>query len=109
MIPKPQIRKQRVKKYPPLFPQGFCLRCHRLYGGKNIQSLECHHIYGGNPDRRHSDVYGLYVDLCHECHVIVTDEKDGKFTLWLKKEGQRRFEEVFGHDEFIRIFRRNYL
>jgi hypothetical protein len=109
MFPKPKTKKRRVKKYPPMFPKGYCLRCDRLYGGHNVKALEQHHIYAGNPDRRHSDRYGLVVDLCHECHVIVTDEKDREFILWLKKEGQRRFEEKYGHDEFIRIFGRNYL
>lgn len=102
-IPKPKFKKARKIKYPPLFSLGYCWGCHRTIG------LERHHIYGGNPDRQHSEQYGLYVDLCHDCHLNVTDEKDKELVTRLKREGQKRFEEVHGHDLFIQIFGRSYL
>jgi hypothetical protein len=103
MFPKPTYKKQRKIKHKVLFRRGYCYNCHRSYG------LEEHHIYGGNPDRQHSDDYGLVVDLCHTCHLSVTDEKDQGLINELKQKGQQRFEAVHGHEEFMRIFGRNYL
>jgi hypothetical protein len=103
MYLKPQRKKPRQKKHNPLFPLGYCWDCHRECG------LQRHHVYGGNPDRRLSEQYGLYVDLCQKCHLNVTDEKDRELITRLKTEGQKRFEEVWGHDEFMRIFGRSYL
>lgn len=101
--PKPTYKKARKTKYPPLFELGYCWNCHRETG------LERHHIYGGNPDRQHSERYGLYVSLCHICHRSVTDEKDRELIDRLKMEGQRRFQVVHGAGEFERVFGRNYL
>ena len=103
MYPKPKFKKIPKKKYPPLFELGYCWGCHREYG------LEKHHIYGGNPDRKHSERYGLYVHLCYACHLSVTDEKDNELITNLKTEGQKQFESVHGYGEFMRIFGRNYL
>jgi len=103
MYPKPVYKKPRKIKFSPLFELGYCFNCLRTYG------LERHHIYGGNPDRQHSETYGLYVDLCHTCHLSVTDEKDRKLVTQLKIEGQKRFESIHGHEEFIKTFGRNYL
>jgi hypothetical protein len=101
--PKPKQKRQKIHKHPPLFPLGYCWGCHREFG------LDRHHIYGGNPDRQHSDRYGLYVHLCHKCHQSVTDELDRELIDGLHMEGQRRFESVHGAGEFERVFGRNYL
>ncbi|MDD5064994.1 MAG: hypothetical protein PHQ35_09605 [Phycisphaerae bacterium] len=102
-FPKPQHKKPRTKKYGPLFPLGYCLGCLKEYG------LERHHLYGGNPDRKLSEQYGLYCDLCQKCHLSVTDEKDRELSARLKQEGQRRFEAVYSRELFYQIFKRNYL
>lgn len=101
--PKPAQKRQKVHRHPPLFPLGFCWACHRTIG------LQKHHLYGGNPDRQHSERYGLYVSLCAECHRSVTDERNRKLIDRLKQEGQRRFEERYSRDEFYKIFGRYYL
>jgi len=108
-LPKTSYKKARKKREPPLFLLGYCYRCYREYGLKRLHGLERHHIYGGNPDRQHSDDYGLYIDLCHDCHLIVTDEKDSEFIAHLKKEGQRRFEARHTRQEFYDIFKIYYL
>jgi hypothetical protein len=102
---KPQHKRQKTKvqKNPPLFELGYCWGCYRTQG------LERHHIYGSNPDRQHSERYGLYVDLCHECHLSVTNEKDKGLISRLKQEGQRRFEQTNSRDEFYKIFGRYYI
>lgn len=111
--PKSKHKRRKRTKHPPLFELGHCWGCLCEYG------LERHHIYGGNPDRQHSDDYGLVVDLCHSrlvgkatvigCHNKVTDELDQDLITRLQQEGQRRFEAVYGHDEFREVFGRNYL
>lgn len=103
MYPKPSYKKPRKKKWPPLFELGFCWGCLCTI------SLERHHLYGGNPDRSHSEQYGLYVGLCHDCHRSVTDELDKELIVRLKREGQKRFEGVHGHDLWMQVFGRNYL
>ena len=65
-----------------------------------------HEIFNG-PDRRLSKKYGLWVDVCPACHARI--HADGKKYDYLKNAAQRRFEALWGHDEFIRIFKVNYL
>lgn len=74
------------------------------------QGLERHHLYGA-ANRKHSEQYGLWVYLQHDLHNEppmgvhhnrITD------TL-LKKIGQLVFERDHTHEEFMRIFGRNYL
>jgi hypothetical protein len=101
--PKPSYKRQRDKVQKIKFERGFCYNCHREYG------LEPHHIYGGNPDRQHSDDYGLVVDLCHDCHLSVTDEKDQGLITRLQQDGQRRFEAIYGRNKFYEVFGRYYL
>lgn len=81
-----------------------CFLCHR-YG-----ALEWHHIFGG-ANRQNSTKYGLVVPLCHACH---NEPPDGvhfnqERMLDLKKQGQRMFESIESHEDFMRIFGKNYL
>lgn len=72
--------------------------------------LERHHLLGG-PNRKHSEKYGLTVDLCHEHHNEPPDgvHHNKENREWLCRIGQKAFEAIYGHDEFMRIFKRNYL
>ena len=73
--------------------------------------LEKHHIFHGTANRRIADKYGLTVHLCPECHRGTkgvhgeNHEADEK----LKQIGQMYFEERYGHDMFMKLFRKNYL
>ena len=80
-----------------------------LCGGMN--GLEEHHIFGG-PNRKWSEKYGLKVMLCGvECHRL------GKHSVHtnrevsdsLKRLGQIAFEARHSHQEFMEIFKKNYL
>ena len=80
-----------------------------LCGG--MQGLEEHHIFGG-PDRKLSEKYGLKVMLCGvECHRL------GKHSVHMNREvsdslkrlGQIAFEARHSHQEFMEIFKKNYL
>ena len=80
-----------------------CLVCGTTIG------LEVHHVFYGS-FRKAADKHGLTVKLCGKCHR----GNDGvhfntALDLWLKKAAQKRFESIHGHEEFIRIFRKDYI
>ncbi len=72
--------------------------------------LHKHHIFFG-PNRKNSEKYGCWVYLIGELHNL---SKRGvhfnkELDLRLKHECQRKFEAKHGHEEFMRIFGKNYL
>lgn len=82
-------------------------RC--FFCGKTV-GLETHHIWGGVANRKLSDKYGLTVRVCHDCHV----GKDGvqynrAKADSLKRLGQIAFEARHSHDEWMGIFKKNYI
>lgn len=84
----------------------YCYLCGRM------GYLEEHHIFGG-PNRKHSEALGLKVHLCPECHRdtrkgVHGSEGQGK-KLQLQQEAQKNFEARYSHEEFIRVFGKNYL
>ena len=81
----------------------------RCFIGGRMTNLECHLILGG-PNRKWSDEYGLTVMLCHEHHT----GKDGaqynrQLGDSLKRLAQIAFEARHSHDEWMNVFRKNYL
>ena len=93
-----------------------CYLCGRPAGAAPsgaMDSLEWHHVFEGNPDRRLSERYGLKVRLhaltCHR-EGAGSVHKNRKVYIGLMKEGQRAFEREHGsREDFMRIFRKNYL
>ena len=81
-----------------------CFLCGR-YG-----LVEWHHIFGG-ANRKNSEDYGLVVPLCHACHNEPPDGVHFNRECMddLRRQGQRRFETVNSHEDFMRIFGENYL
>ena len=81
-----------------------CWYCGRLTG------LERHHVLGGVANRPLSEKYGLWVWLCHEHHTgkdgVQYDRKKGDA---LKRLAQIAFEARHSHDEWMQVFRKNYL
>ena len=79
------------------------------------QALHKHHIFGG-ANRKYSEKYGLWVKICCiRCHNggpssvhQAPNKEDGK-DLLLKRLAQQAFEEKYSHEEFMRIFGKNYL
>ena len=102
-VPKPNYKKQgRAVKCPPVKKE--------CYITKATEGLHKHHIFGG-PNRKLSELYGLYVYLIPKYH---TGDKgvhfNREFDLQLKREGQMKFEAIHGsREDFIRIFGKNYL
>lgn len=83
---------------------------HCFLCGRYICTPEWHHIFGG-ANRKNSEAYGLVVPLCHCCH---NEPPDGvhfnrERMDMLKAQGQRKFESIASHEEFMKIFGENYL
>ena len=80
-----------------------CLIC------KTTLNLQEHHVFEGR-NRQNSEKWGMKVWLCMNHHTgdegIHLDEKKNKR---LKAAAQRVFEAKYGHDQFMKVFRRNYL
>lgn len=75
-------------------------------------NLARHHIYGGGR-RQLSDIWGCWVWLRADWHNMAdygVHGKDGhELNMRLKRECQKRFEELYGHDTFMAVFKKNYL
>ena len=75
-----------------------------------VTDLERHHVLGGTANRKLSEKYGLTVYLCHEHHTgkdgVQYDRKKGDA---LKRLAQIAFEARYSHDEWMQVFRKNYL
>lgn len=75
---------------------------------RTTRNLESHHIYGG-PRRRASERLGLKIWLCHEHHTGnqgVHFNKD--FMDELHEYAQMVFESIYGEEEFLKEFGKNY-
>ena len=81
-----------------------CFMC-----GKRV-NLERHHIFGGVANRPLSEKYGLWVYLCHECH---TGAEGAQYNREkgdaLKRLGQIAFEGKHSHEEWMELFKKNYI
>lgn len=76
--------------------------------GKRTE-LERHHVMPG-ANRKWSEKYGLWIYCCHEDHT----GKDGvqynrKKADGLKRLAQIAFEARHSHDEWMKVFMKNYL
>lgn len=71
-------------------------------------NLDRHHCVHGTAGRKLAEKYGLWVWLRHDIHMQLHDKNKGLDKI-LEQEAQRAFEERYGHDEWMRIFRKNYL
>lgn len=72
--------------------------------------LHRHHVFGGSANRAKSEKYGLTVYLCASHHNMSSAgvHFDKTFDAQLKAWTQEKFEEIYGHETFMKIFRRNY-
>ena len=73
-------------------------------------NLHKHHIFFG-ANRKNADKYGCWCYLCAEHHNMSKSGVHFNKTLdvKLKRHAQKKFEEIYGHDKFMEVFKRNYL
>jgi hypothetical protein len=73
----------------------------------SMSNMTKHEIFEGR-NRQNSMKYGFVLPLCLRCHNLL--QNDTEFNNKWKKKSQIYFEEKVGsREEFIEIFRRNYL
>lgn len=81
-----------------------CWFCGATFG------LEEHHIFAGVANRKISEKYGLKAWLCNEHHTGKKGAQyDPDMNLQLKQEAQRKFEQIYSHDMWMKVIKKNYL
>ncbi len=79
----------------------------RCYLCGSTYKLTWHEIYSGK-NRQNSMKNGLCLRLCLNCHY--KEQEDSQFNDYWHKQGQLYWEENIGsREEFIKVFRKNYL
>lgn len=82
-----------------------CIVCEDVYVHK-------HHIYEGTANRKKSEQDGCWCYLCPKHHNMSNEgiHYNRDFNEKMKKECQRRWEEIYGsREDFIRRYGRSYL
>ena len=69
--------------------------------------LDRHHVYAGNR-RKASEKYGCWVWLRHDIHMELHD-RNKTLDRMVRRVCQERFEEIYSHDEFMKIFGKSYI
>lgn len=86
------------------------LRVERCYVCGSARELELHHIMHGTANRRLSTRYGLVCWLCNAHHTGKYGvHSDAELNRKLQQEAQKAFEKTRSHEEWMQIFRKNYL
>ena len=72
------------------------------------RDLDLHHVIAGTANRKLSDKYGLWVWLRHDIHMDLHD-RNKELDKQLRQEGQKAFEEIYGHEKWMNVFGKSYL
>lgn len=88
-----------------------CYICRKLYNTNTIYNLHTHEIFFGTANRQKSIKWGLYVKLCGYHHNQSNDSVHYNIALDLdlKRDGQKAFEDLYGHTLFMKEFGKNYI
>ena len=107
--------KKNVKYAPSLFEGQDDRHCFAKEMGiesdncGNSYKIDRHEIFFSRAYRDKSKIYGLWVNLCSDCHYEVHNGLDDSLNKTLKKLGQMKFEEVYDHESFMKEFNKNRL
>jgi hypothetical protein len=87
-----------------------CWLCRQVYDTETTQELDQHHCFRGCR-RQTADRHGCWVWLCRQHHTGPEESVHSSQALdmWLKRECQRKFEEIMGKGAFLETFGINYL
>lgn len=83
--------------------QGRCYLC-----GQRFEDTARHEIFYGTADRITSKAVGLWINVCPEHHTEIHQNVDGVCDR-MHKAGQRVFEIVYPHEDFMTLFGKNYI
>lgn len=83
---------------------GVCRRC----GKRGF--VHVHHVYGGSY-RKTSDLLGLTVDLCPECHEYIHSSKGTEERRQLQHDEQQAYMDKMGWDvnQWIYVWGKSWL
>lgn len=97
-----KLRKLEKNRYSVFYDSlSMCCNC------GSMTNITKHELLPGR-NRKNSMKYGFVLPLCVDCHRRLQD--DSAFDKKWKQKAQTYFEENYGtREEFIEIFRRNYL
>lgn len=72
-------------------------------------NLERHHVFFGTANRKKAEEDGMWVWLCHDCHMGVHNGNNWAKEM-LQKEAQECWERDYGsREDFIKRYGRSYL
>ena len=81
----------------------------KCYLTGRTDNLDKHHSMNG-PFRKKAEAYGLWIFLQHDVHMKLHQTPQGqKVAIWLKQQAQEAFERKYGHEKWMKEFKRNYL
>lgn len=96
-----KLSKLEKERFSVFYELNDCYYCGSTY------QLTKHEIFGGR-NRQNSMKHGFVLPLCLKCHRELQEDTD--FIDKWKKKAQEYFENNIGtREEFLKIFRRNYL
>lgn len=76
----------------------------------STRNLELHHIMHGTANRRLSTRYKLTCWLCKGCHTGKNGvHHNAVLNRHLQQVAQTKFEETHTHEEWMKLFKKNYL
>ena len=78
----------------------YCAIC-----GKPRENL--HEVFFGTANRQKSKDWGMVMPLCAYHHRLI--HRNAELRLKTQQDAQRKFEEAYGHEMFMKIFGKNYL
>lgn len=71
--------------------------------------LDKHHCMNG-AFRKKAEAFGLWIFLQHDVHMKLHQTPQGqKVAIWLKQQAQEAFERKYGHEKWMKEFKKNYL
>jgi hypothetical protein len=72
------------------------------------RNLQEHHCFGAG-NRKLSTKYGLTIPLCIDCHTGNKGVHNNyQLKLYVMRVAQKKFEDKYGHEEFMKVIGRNY-
>lgn len=96
-----KLCKLEKERFSVFYELNACCYCGSIY------QLTKHEIFEGR-NRQNSMKYGFVLPLCLKCHRKLQEDAD--FIDKWKKKAQEYFENNIGtREDFLKIFRRNYL
>lgn len=77
----------------------------------SMRGIHKHEAFFGTANRKLSIKYGLVVPLCYNCHTgsNIAVHRNYFADIKIKQIAQKAFEEKYSHEEFMKVFKKNYL